>query len=200
MSPHSSHDPTRLPDDLPAPVDDGACDHLPGRKMPSVPLASSDSGSLDLSTVPGRVVIYCFPRAGQPGVAPLPGWDAIPGARGCTPQSTGFRDQYQEIRALHAQVAGLSTQPPEDLTEIAGRLALPFPLLSDRELLFARALDLPTFEVEGLTLIRRLTLITLDGVIEKVFYPVFPPDRSAEEVVVWLLRHPHRPGETGSAA
>lgn len=200
MSADPGHDPTRLPDELPEPADDGACDHLPGRRLPSVPLISTDGGSLDLSSAPGRVVIYCFPRAGQPGVAPLPGWDAIPGARGCTPQSTGFRDQYQEIRALHAQVTGISTQSPEDLKEIAGRLALPFPLLSDQDLGFARALDLPTFEVEGVVMVRRLTLIALDGVIEKVFYPVFPPDRHAEEVVVWLLRHPHRPGETGSVA
>lgn len=196
----STHDPTTLPDDLPAPEDDGACDHLPGRELPPVALPSTDGDALDLSAVPGRVVIFCFPRAGRPGVAMPEGWDAIPGARGCTPQSMGFRDRYDEIRSLHAQVTGVSAQSPDDLAEIATRLQLPFPLLSDQGLGFARALGLPTFEVAGMTLIRRVTLVALDGRIEKVFYPVFPPDRAAEEVIVWLLAHPHRPGETGSPA
>lgn len=194
------YDPTRLPDDLPRPEDDGACDHLVGRSLPSLPLPSTDGGTLDLSAVPGRLVVFCFPRAGRPGVPMPEGWNDIPGARGCTPESIGFRDRYDEIRALHAQLAGLSTQSPDDQREIRDRLGLPFPLLSDQGLGFARALDLPAFEVEGMTLIRRLTLVALDGVIEKVFYPVFPPDRAAEEVVVWLLAHPHRPGETGSPA
>lgn len=200
MSEVAQHDPSRLPEGLPVPEDDGACDHLPGRVLPAVPLPSTDGGTTDLSTVAGRLVIYCFPRAGTPGVAPLPGWDEIPGARGCTPQSMCFRDRYHEILALHTQVAGLSTQSIEDLRELRDRLGLPYPLLSDAGLAFARALNLPTFEVEGLTLIKRLTLVALDGVIEKVFYPVFPPDQSAEAVVVWLLAHPHRPGETGSPA
>ena len=195
-----AHDPTVLPDDLPVPEDDGACDHLPGRALPAIALPSTDGGTVDLSAVPGRLVIYCFPRAGRPGV-PLPAdWNEIPGARGCTPQSMGFRDRYDEIRSLHAQLAGLSTQTPDDQKEIQSRLALPFPLVSDHRLEFARALDLPTFVVEGMTLIRRLTLVALDGVIEKVFYPVFPPDRAAEQVIVWMLAHPHRPGETGSPA
>ena len=195
-----AHDPGRLPKDLPVPEDDGACDHLEGRSLPSVPLPSTDGGSLDLAAVPGRLVVYCFPRAGRPGVPPPPGWDAIPGARGCTPESMAFRDRHDEIRSLHAQLAGLSTQPPEEQREIRDRLALPFPLVSDHALAFARALDLPTFEVEGMTMIRRLTLVALDGAIEKVFYPVFPPDQAAEQVIVWMLGHPHRPGETGSPA
>jgi len=200
MTDATTHDPTRLPADLPEPVDDGAADHLRGRELPHVQLASTDGGTVDLASVPGRLVIYCFPRAGRPGVAMPEGWDRIPGARGCTPQSLGFRDRHDEIRALHAQVVGLSTQSPADQKEIVNRLGLPFPLVSDHDLAFARALDLPTLEVEGAKLIRRLTLIALDGMIEKVFYPVFPPDRAAEEVVVWLLAHPHRPGETGSPA
>ena len=196
----ATYDPTRLPDDLPRPEDDGACDHLTGRMLPSLPLSSTDGGTLDLSTVPGRLVVFCFPRAGRPGVSMPAGWDDIPGARGCTPQSICFRDRHDEIRSLHAQVAGLSTQSPEEQREIRDRLDLPFPLVSDHELDFARTLDLPTFEVEGITMIRRLTLVALDGRIEKVFYPVFPPDQAAEQVIVWLLAHPHRPGETGSPA
>ena len=200
MTDATTHDPTRLPDDLPRPEDDGACDHLVGRALPALDLPSTDGTTLDLGAVPGRAVIFCFPRAGRPG-APIPeGWNAIPGARGCTPETMAFRDRYHEIRALHSQIAGLSTQPTEELEELAGRLQLPFPLLSDQALGFARALDLPTFEFAGLTLIRRLTLVALDGVIEKVFYPVFPPNQAAEEVIVWLLAHPHRPGETGSPA
>lgn len=193
-------DPTVLPDNLPRPKDDGACDHLVGQALPRMSLPSTDGAAIDLGAVAGRLVLYCFPRAGRPGVPMPEGWDAIPGARGCTPQSAGFRDRYDEIRALHAQVAGLSTQTPADQKEIRDRLGLPFPLVSDHELAFARALDLPTFEIEGATLIRRVTLIALDGVVEKVFYPVFPPDQAAEQVIVWMLGHPHRPGETGSPA
>ena len=187
------HDPTVLPDDLPRPEDDGACDHLIGRPLHAIALPSTAGGTLELATRPGRTVVYCFPRAGRPGV-PLPeGWNDIPGARGCTPQSTAFRDQYDDIRALHAEVVGISTQPPEDLEEIAERLNLPFPLLSDSEHRFATSLDLPTFEVGGMTLIRRLTLVVTEGIVDHVFYPVFPPDNAAEEVIVWLLAHPRRP-------
>jgi peroxiredoxin len=182
-----------VPADLPPPVDDGACDHLTGRRLPLVGLPSTAGAPIDLAALPGRLVIYCFPRAGQPDVATPAGWDQIPGARGCTPQSLAFRDHYGKIRALHAEVFGLSTQPPAAQAEIAARLGLPFALLSDAELAFARALDLPTFEVAGMTLIRRLTLIVTEGMIEKVFYPVFPPDLNADEVIVWLLAHPRRP-------
>ena len=182
-----------LPDDLPPPVNDGACDHLEGTDLPSLALPSTGGVPVDLSVLPGRLVVYCFPRAGQPGI-PLPAdWDKIPGARGCTPQSLAFRDHHQKIRHLHAEVFGLSTQSPEAQSEIAARLQLPFALLSDERLEFAGALKLPTFEADGMTLIRRLTLIVTEGAIEKVFYPVFPPDKSADEVIVWLLAHPRRP-------
>ena len=182
-----------LPADLPRPEDDGACDHLVGRPLHAQALASTAGGTLDLATRAGRTVIYCFPRAGRPDV-PLPeGWNDIPGARGCTPQSLAFRDQYDDIRALHADVAGISTQTPDEQAEIAERLNLPFPLLSDAEQRFATSLDLPTFEVDGRTMIKRLTLIVTEGIIDQVFYPVFPPDKAAEEVIVWLLAHPRRP-------
>ena len=192
------YDPNTLPDDLPAPVDDGACDHLPGRELPQLALPATTGGTINLAAVPGRLVVYVFPRAARPDV-PLPeGWNDIPGARGCTPQSIAFRDHHHKIRSLHAEVFGLSAQSPEDQAEIAARLGLPFPLLSDAGLEFARALELPTFTAAGMTLIRRLTLIVTDGVIEKVFYPVFPPDRSADEVIVWLLAHHRRPTEVAT--
>ncbi len=188
------HDPTRLPPDLPRPEDDGACDHLIDRPLHSLPLPSTSGGAFDIATSPGRWVVYCFPKAGQPGV-PLPeGWDGIPGARGCTPQSMAFRDQYDDIRALHADVIGISTQRPDIQVEIADRLALPFALLSDTDLTFAKSLDLPTFEVDGTAMIKRVTLIVTEGVIDHVIYPVFPPDKAAEEAIVWLLAHPRRPG------
>jgi peroxiredoxin len=182
-----------LPVDLPEPVDDGAADHLADRMLPALPLPSTAGEPVDLAALPGRSVIYCFPRAGQPGVAAPAGWDKIPGARGCTPQSRAFAAKHDDIRALHAELFGVSTQTPAEQAEIARRLDLPFPLLSDAELAFARALDLPTFEADGRTLLRRLTMIVTEGVIEKVFYPVFPPDKNAEEVIVWLLAHHRRP-------
>lgn len=182
-----------LPPDLPRPEDDGACAHLTDKPLHSIALPSTEGGGFDLATSPGRWVVYCFPRAGQPGV-PLPDdWDDIPGAWGCTPQSLAFRDQYGDIRALHADVVGISTQAPEQLTEIAARLALPFRLLSDAKLDFARSLGLPTFEINGLVMIKRLTLIVTEGVIDHVIYPVFPPDKAAEQAIVWLLAHPRRP-------
>ena len=182
-----------LPPDLPRPVDDGACDHLPGMRLPSLALPATSGAPIDLASLPGRLVVYCFPRAGEARRATPAGWDQIPGARGCTPQSLAFRDHYDKIRALHAEVFGLSVQSPDAQAEIAQRLQLPFALLSDQRLDFARALRLPTFEAAGMTLIRRLTLIVTEGVVEKVFYPVFPPDLNAEEVIVWLLAHPRRP-------
>jgi peroxiredoxin len=185
----SAADPQRLPEDLPRPVDDGACDHLAGRPLPSIALVATTGGSVDLSLEPGRLVLYCFPRAGQPDAPSPADWDQIPGARGCTPQSLAFRAHHQEILAQSAALFGLSTQSPTAQAEIATRLKLPFPLLSDARLAFARALDLPTFEVEGMTLIRRLTLIVTDGIIEHVSYPVFPPDGNAADVVAWLQTH-----------
>ena len=187
------HDPTKLPSDLPCPEDDGACDHLTGRPLHAIALPSTAGGTLDLATRAGRTVVYCFPRAGRPDV-PLPeGWNDIPGARGCTPQSLAFRDQHDDIRALHADVVGISTQSSGDQSEIAERLNLPFPLLSDAERRFAGSLNLPMLEVEGSMMIKRLTLIVTEGMIDHVFYPVFPPDKAAEEVIVWLLAHPRRP-------
>jgi peroxiredoxin len=176
-----------LPADLPVPTDDGACDHLPGMQLPSVPLASTAGGTVDLAALPGLTVVYAYPRTGEPDKDPPPGWDAIPGARGCTPQSCAFRDHYGELRALGVDaVYGLSTQTTAYQREAAGRLHLPFALLSDPDLAFARALRLPTFEVAGMALIKRLTLIVRDGRIAHVFYPVFPPDRNAAIVIDWL--------------
>jgi peroxiredoxin len=175
-----------LPKNLPVPVDDGACRHLPGIRLPSVALPSTGGRMMDLSALTGRTVLYCYPRTGRPDEEPPSGWDQIPGARGCTPQSCAFRDHYREVKALGAEVFGLSTQPNSAQREAAERLHLPFELLSDEHLNFASALRLPTFKVESMTLIKRLTLVIADGLIEKVFYPVFPPDRNAEEVIQWL--------------
>ena len=179
-----------LPKDLPIPVDDGACDHLAGVSVASVSLRSTSGRLVDLATLPGRTVLYCYPRTGRPDREPPQGWNEIPGARGCTPQSCAFRDHFNELEALGAQVFGLSAQSSEDQKEAVGRLHLPFELLSDSELKFATALRLPTFQVASMTLIKRLTLILRDGKIEKVFYPVFPPNKNAGEVIEWLVRNP----------
>lgn len=177
---------TELPKDLPIPVDDGACDHLLGIALPSIKLSATSGRIANLAGLPGWVVIYCYPMTGRPGV-PLPdGWDQIPGARGCTPQSCSFRDHYQELKELNAQVFGLSTQTTDYQREAGERLHLPFELLSDSTLQFANALRLPIFETEGMRLIKRVTLIAHDGSIVKHFYPVFPPDKNAEDVVAWL--------------
>ncbi len=176
----------QLPDNLPMPSDDGACDHLPGLPVPSLPLLATSGEMVDLSALPGRTVVYCYPRTGRPDREPPQGWDDIPGARGCTPQSCAFRDHYREVQALGANVFGLSTQTSDYQREAAERLHLPFPLLSDSNLAFADALRLPTFEFEGIKLLKRVTLIVRDGVIEHVFYPVFPPDKNAEAVIAWL--------------
>ena len=187
----SVHDPSVLPPDLPAPEDDGACDHLTGLAVPSVPLAATDGATVDLSLpVPGRTVVYAFPRTGRPGIDPPDGWDLIPGARGCTPQSCGFRDHHAELRDAGARVFGLSTQTTEYQREMADRLHLPFPVLSDAGLTLATALRLPVFEVDGVRLIRRLTFVVTDGRIAQIFYPVFPPDGHAAEVLRWLTANP----------
>lgn len=175
-----------LPPDLPAPVDDGACDHLPGATLPAVPLPGTSGAATDPSALPGTTVIYFHPMIGRPDGPPLPGWNDIPGARGCTPQSCAFRDHHAELGALGAAVYGVSVQPTADQREAAARLHLPFELLSDERLELARALELPTFEYGGRILIKRLTLIVRDGAIAKVFYPVFPPDRNAADLVAWL--------------
>ena len=179
----------RLPEGLPVPADDGASDHLPGMQLPSLPLMSTAGEPVDLSKLPGRTVVYCYPRTGRPDQDPPRGWDEIPGARGCTPQSCSFRDHHEELRALGARVFGLSTQDTEYQREAARRLHLPFKLLSDERLEFARALNLPTFEADSMTLVKRITLIINGGRIEKVFYPVFPPDKNAQEVIEWLSRN-----------
>ena len=180
-----------LPKDLPVPQDDGACNHLTGMGLPQIALRSTGGRSVDLSRLAGRTVVYCYPRTGKPDREMPEGWNAIPGARGCTPQSCAFRDHFQELkRAGAAQVYGLSAQDTDYQREAVERLHLPFELLSDEKLALTRALRLPTFDVAGMTLIKRLTLIVDDGVVSKVFYPVFPPDANAGEVERWLLSHP----------
>ncbi len=182
----SASDLFELPEDLPVPEDDGACRHLEGARLPSVTLPSTTGGAVDLSKIAGTIVVYCYPRSGRPGEALPEGWDDIPGARGCTPQACAFRDHYQEIRAHVAEVFGLSTQGTDYQKEMVSRLHVPFPVLSDENLAFASALRLPTLTVEAMTLIKRLTLIATDGTIEKVFYPVFPPHKSPDDVIAWL--------------
>jgi peroxiredoxin len=181
------HDPNVLPAELPAPQDDGAARHLAGMRLPSLVLAATDGSNVDLSKLSGRTVVYVYPRTGVPG-QPLPeGWNEIPGARGCTPQSCGFRDHFAELKRLGvARVFGLSTQDTAYQREAVERLHLPFPVLSDERLALARALDLPTFTTSGMTLLKRMALIIDHGVISKAFYPVFPPDKNAEEVIAWL--------------
>ncbi len=182
-----------LPANLPVPVDDGACDHLPGMAMPSMKLRSTRDRWVDLSaqTAP-RVVVYCYPRTGRPDEPLLPGWDAIPGARGCTPETCGFRDHHKDLQQLGAEVFGLSTQTTEYQKEMVERLHVPFEVLSDADLAFVHALRLPTFDIQGMTLVKRLTLVVSRRHIEHVFYPVFPPDKHAGEVIDWLGRNPKR--------
>jgi peroxiredoxin len=176
-----------LPPDLPVPVDDGAADHLLGGEVPAASLASTLGGRLDLAEAArGLLVTYVYPRTGRPG-EPLPaGWDQIPGARGCTPQSCAFRDHVRDLDALGASVVGISVQSPAEQLEFAEREHIPYPLLSDGDLRLAGLMVLPTFEVAGMRLYRRLTFIARGRHIEKVFYPVFPPDRNAAEVLAWL--------------
>ena len=183
----NAHDPEILPTGLPAPVDDGAAAHLVGSDLPSVPLPATDGSIVDLATRPGRTVVYAYPRTGVPGEDPLVAeWDAIPGARGCTPESCGFRDHHAELAALGASVLGLSTPDTAYQQEAVERLRLPFPLLSDASLALTRAVRLPTFVAAGETLVKRLTLLVDDGRVTHVWYPVFPPDSHAAEVVRWL--------------
>jgi peroxiredoxin len=176
---------------IPAPEDDGGARHLTGRAVPDVPLAATDGTKVSLDKVPGRVVVFAYPRTGVPGqVSLVDDWDMIPGARGCTPQTCAFRDLHRDLAAAGAaRVFGLSTQETAYQREAAERLHLPFPLLSDEKLALTRALRLPTMAVAGLTLIKRLALIIDDGRIGKVFYPVFPPDRNAGDVLAWLQQN-----------
>ncbi|GGR99407.1 peroxiredoxin [Deinococcus sedimenti] len=183
-------DPHVLPADLPVPTDDGACTHLPGLRWPAQALPGTDGVAHDLSVLTGRTVVYAYPRTARPDQAMPEGWDVIPGARGCTPQSCAFRDHHAELRAAGARVFGLSVQDTAYQREAAARLHLPFPLLSDSGGAVRQELHLPTFRAGGEDLLRRVTLIVRDGVIEHVFYPVFPPDRSARDVLDWLSAHP----------
>lgn len=175
-----------LPANLPVPVDDGACAHLEGRKLPSITLASTSDRKVDLASAVGRIVIYFYPMTGRPDAPPMIGWNEIPGARGCKPQACAFRDHYSELRDLGATVYGVSAQSPADQKEAVQRLHLPFELLSDGSFELTRQLNLPTFEYDSLRLIKRLTLVVESGVIKKVFYPVFPPNQNAADVIAWI--------------
>jgi peroxiredoxin len=188
------HNPNVLPAGIPAPQDDGGARHLKGMRLPDLALAATDGARVNLSKLKGRTVLYIYPRTGRPGVDLPAGWDAIPGARGCTPQSCSFRDHATDLTRLGvAHLFGLSTQDTAYQQEAATRLHLPFALLSDEHLQLTTALKLPTFVTSGMTLLKRMAMVIDDGVITYVFYPVFPPDKSAEEVVHWLK-------ETGTRA
>jgi len=185
-----THDPTVLPPDIPAPDDDGGARHLPGMKVADLALPATSGAAVNLARLAGRTVLYIYPRTGVPGVDLPPGWNDIPGARGCTPQSCGFRDHFAELKGLGvSHLFGLSTQDTDYQREAAERLHLPFAILSDAGLSFTRAMRLPTFTVAGMTLLKRMALVLDDGVIANVFYPVFPPDRNAADVVAWLRDH-----------
>lgn len=180
-----------LPDwsQIPAPINDGATRHLLGRTIPSIPLPATDGSTIDLSALSGRVIVYAYPRTGTPGTPNPDGWDMIPGARGCTPQSCSFRDHFAELKGSGVNhLFGLSTQDPAYQREAAERLHLPFAILSDDHLKLTHALHLPTFAAGKMVLLKRVTLAIQNGTVEHVFYPVFPPDRSADEVLKWLLQ------------
>jgi peroxiredoxin len=190
----SGFDPRVLPPDLPVPEDDGAARHLPGTDLPALSLPST-AGPLNLrDAAAGSLVLYIYPRTGKPGVPPPDGWDATPGARGCTPQSCAFRDHRAELAELGAEVIGMSAQSLADQDEFAAREHIPYPLIADPDLQLATALGLPTFEIAGMRLYRRITLVAQAGRIKHVFYPVFPPDRNAADVVAWLRDGPRGAG------
>jgi peroxiredoxin len=185
----ATHDPYALPAGLPVPVDDGAADHLPGMAMPDVVLPSS-MGQVSLPDLAAeRLVLYVYPQTGPEDKPIASGWDELPGARGCTPQSCGFRDHAAELAAFSARVAGVSSQPLAEQEEFAARTKMPFPIISDDQFVLAGALSLPTFQFDGDRFYKRLALIAERGVVAKVFYPVFPPDRNAADVLDWLRRH-----------
>ncbi|OKO74771.1 peroxiredoxin [Bradyrhizobium sp. NAS96.2] len=179
---------------IPAPTDDGGAAHLAGMAIPPVTLRATNDTSVTLSALKGRTVVFAYPRTGEPGkIGLVDDWDMIPGARGCTPQTCAFRDLFAELKAAGAaQVFGLSTQSNAYQTEMASRLHLPFPVLSDEALELTHTLRLPTMSVAGLTLIKRLALIIDDARITQVFYPVFPPDRNAGDVLEWLKDNPRK--------
>jgi peroxiredoxin len=179
-----------LPANLPRPVDDGGARHLNGMAIPDLALPSTSNRLVNLSKVSApRLVIYCYPMTGRPDRKLPEGWDDIPGARGCTPETCGFRDHHKDLAKLHTEVFGVSTQETAYQQEMVKRLEVPFEVLSDEHFAFTKALRLPTFTAGGMTLIKRLTLIARNGRIEQVFYPVFPPDKHAEEVIAWLKAH-----------
>lgn len=174
---------------IPAPEDDGLAGHLAGSMAPSIALPATNGTSIDLSRVGGKVVVFAYPRTGEPGKIGLTDdWDMIPGARGCTPQTCAFRDLNNDFSNLGARVFGLSTQSAAYQREMVERLHVPFPVLSDEALTLARAWRLPTMEVAGMTLLKRLALVLVEGRVDKVFYPVFPPDRNAADVLSYLSR------------
>jgi peroxiredoxin len=179
----------QLPANLPIPQDDGAANHLPGMRLPRLSLCATTGKELNLGEIKGRLVIYCYPMTGQPNVALPEGWDQIPGARGCTPQSCSFRDHYQELQSLGVEIVGLSVQSTAYQQEMAGRLHLPFPVVSDADYQFQRALQLPTFITAGMTLLKRITLIANDGVIEAIHYPIFPSDSDPAWVISYLKKY-----------
>lgn len=178
----------QLPADLPRPDDDGGARHLQGMRLPSVQLPATSGNPVDMAALPRRTIIYAYPMTGVPGVPLPPDWEAIPGARGCTVEALAFKDHRTEMAELGADVYGLSTQDTAYQQEMADRLHLPFAVLSDVGLVLTRAMRLPTMEVNGTTLLKRLTMVVNGGVIEQVFYPVFPPDAAAATVLDWL-RH-----------
>lgn len=181
-----------LPDDLPVPVDDGAADHLPGVELPALALVATSGETIELDRLgPGRSVLYLYPLTGRPGGELPDGWNEIPGARGCTTEACDFRDHHADLLAAGAaRVYGISTQDSAYQRELVDRLQLPFAMLADPDLELAEAIAMPTFTAGGRRLYRRLTLVVDDGRVEHVFYPVFPPDEHAREVLAWLRAHP----------
>ena len=177
---------TELPTDLPIPLDDGAANHLIGLTLPPIQLHATNGEAVELDQLKGQYVIYIYPMTGQPNIALPEGWDSIPGARGCTPQSCSFRDHAEELASLNTRIFGLSSQTTEYQLEVKNRLHLPFELLSDASLLLKETLRLPTFQIGQLELYKRLSLIINNGRIVKTFYPVFPPDKNIDDVIKWL--------------
>ena len=176
----------RLPSNLPIPQDDGLTIHLEGMSLPNIPLAATNRELINLGSIKGWLIVYCYPMTGQPNVALPDGWDQIPGARGCTPQSCSFRDHYQELQALGAEVVGLSVQSTAYQQEMVERLHLPFPVVSDANYDFQKALNLPTFNVLNMTLLKRVTLIAYNGLIKAIHYPIFPSDSDPAWVIDYL--------------
>jgi len=176
----------KLPDNLPVPIDDGACDHLLGLRVPSILLEGTSDKSTDLSSIEGTVVAFFYPMNGRPDSLPMIGWNDIPGARGCTPQVCSFRDDYSTLASLEVSVFGISSQILADQKEASVRLSLPYELLNDSQFALTEAMNLPTFSYESSIYIKRITLIIVDGIIKKTFYPVFPPDKNVKDVIAWI--------------